>query len=214
MSPLPNSALNRFHDLLGTVGQVVGGDHIKTGGVDDLFAGFHVGALKAHNQRNLQANLFHSGHNALCDYVTAHDAAEDVHKDAFDLWVRRDDFERFSHFLFGGAATHVEEVRRLSTVEFDDVHGGHRETRAVHHAADFTVQSDVVEVILGRLKLFGVFFGFIAQFYDVGVAVEGVAVKANFGVEHFQCAAWHDDQRVDLQLLHVFFHEGFVENAH
>ena len=47
-------AFDRFHDLLRAVLEVVGGDHVKAGGVDDLLALFDVRAFQADNQRHLE----------------------------------------------------------------------------------------------------------------------------------------------------------------
>ena len=174
----------------------------------------NVGAFEAHNQRHLQTDLFHSSDHALGDHVTAHDATKDVHQNALHVGVRGDDLEGFGHFLFGGAAANVEEVCRFRTIQFDDVHRRHGQTRTVHHTADFAVQCDVVQVELGRGQFFGVFFGFVAQGSNISVAIDRVAIKAQFRVQQFQAAGVGHDQRVDLQHLHVFFHEGFVEDTH
>src|SRR6185437_7437277 len=48
-------------------------------------------------------------------------------------------------------AADIEEVRRLLAIELDDVHGGHREARAVDHATDIAVEGDVGEVVFMRL---------------------------------------------------------------
>ncbi len=172
------SALHRFHDLLGTVLEVVGGDHGQAGAGDDLLALLDIGALEAHHQRNLQADLLDRGDHALGDDVAAHDAAEDVDEDALHLRVRGDDLERLGDLLLGGAAAHVEEVGRLRAVELDDVHRRHGEARAVDHAADLAVERDVVEVVLGGFEFLGVFLGLVAQLGDVGVAVDRVAVES------------------------------------
>ena len=44
-----------------------------------------VRAFEADDQRHLAGPLLSQRHNALGDHVTAHDAAEDVDQDAFDL---------------------------------------------------------------------------------------------------------------------------------
>ncbi len=44
------------------------------------------------------------------------------------------------------------------------------------------------------------------------MAEQGVAVKADLGVEHAQTAIFHDDQRVDLEHRHVLLDEGLVED--
>ena len=46
------------------------------------------------------------------------------------------------------------------------------------------------------------------------MAIQGVAIKRHFGIKHFQIATVGDDQRVDFQHLHVFFHEGFEQQPH
>ncbi len=46
------------------------------------------------------------------------------------------------------------------------------------------------------------------------MAIQGVAVKPKLGVQQFQAAIGHGDQRVDLKHLHVFFGERFVQLAH
>ena len=39
------------------------------------------------------------------------------------------------------------------SLDLDDVHGGHGQPRAVHHAADVAGQADVVKVVLRCLHL-------------------------------------------------------------
>ena len=53
-----------------------------------------------------------------------------------------------SHLLLGRGAANVEEVCGRAAVHLDDVHGGHSEARAVDHAANATVEADVVQVVL------------------------------------------------------------------
>src|SRR6056297_1733736 len=201
------SAFDGLYNLFGAIFQVVGGDHVEAGIRDDFLAFFDVGAFQTHNQRHFQAHFFYGGNNAFGDHIAAHDAAKDVDQNAFDLRIGGDDLERLGHFFLGGATAHVKEVGWFRTIQLDDVHGRHRKARAVHHAADFTVQSDIVEVVFRRLQLFGVFLGGVAQFGDIGVAVDGVAVKAHLGIKAFQIALVGDDQRVDLKHFHVFFKE-------
>ncbi len=46
------------------------------------------------------------------------------------------------------------------------------------------------------------------------MAVNSVAVERHLGVENFEVAAVCDDQRVDLEHLHVFFNKGCIKLAH
>ena len=47
-------------------------------------------------------------------------------------------------------------------MQLDDVHGGHGQAGAVHHAPDVAVQGDVVQVVVGGLDL-GLLFGTLSK---------------------------------------------------
>ena len=83
-------------------------------------------------------------------------------------------------------------------VELDDVHGRHGETGAVDHAGDVAVEGDVVEVELLGAALLLVFLAGIAPVGDV-LAVEGVVVDVDLGVECAQRTVGEDRQGVDLR---------------
>src|SRR6056297_3362237 len=208
------SAFDGLYNLFGAVFQVVGGDHVEPGIRDDFLALFDIGAFQTHNQRYLQAHLFDGGNDAFGDHVAAHDATKDVDQNAFDLRIGGDDLERLGHFFLGGATAHVKEVGRFSAIELDDVHRGHSKARAVHHAADLAIQSDVVQIVFGGFEFLGVFLGRVAQLGDVGMTVDRVGVEPHLGVEAFQVALVGQDQRVDFQHLHVLFEEQRIEDAH
>ena len=53
-----------------------------------------------------------------------------------------------ARLFLAGVAAHVQEVGWRATVQLDDVHGGHRQARPVHHAPNLTLQPDVVQVVL------------------------------------------------------------------
>ncbi len=86
---------------------------LRPGFTDDFLAEFDIGAFEAHDQRNLEADFLDRGDHAFGDDVAAHDAAEDVDQDAFDIRVGGDDLERRRDLLLGGAAADVEEVGGL-----------------------------------------------------------------------------------------------------
>src|SRR3546814_8308569 len=84
-----------------------------------------------------------TGTDTLCPYTTL------FRSDRLDGRARRDQLERLGDLLGRGAAADVKEVRRLATVQLDDVHGRHRQTGAIDHAADVAFERHVVEVVLG-----------------------------------------------------------------
>ena len=98
------------------VGEIVGGDDRQVGFGEDLLAEIDVGAFQADHQRHVQADLAGGRDDAVGDDVAAHDAAEDVDQDAFDVGVAQDDLEGLGHPVLGGAAADVEEVGRIAAV--------------------------------------------------------------------------------------------------
>ena len=68
-------------DLLGRVGQVVGGDDRQADFGQDLLAEVDIGAFEPHDQRHRQLHVVRRRDHALGDHVAAHDAAEDVDQD-------------------------------------------------------------------------------------------------------------------------------------
>ena len=91
------------------------------------------------------------------DDVALHDAAENVHQDGLNFRVGGQNLESFDDLLFARVPADVEEIRGRTSVELDDVHGRHGQTRSVHHASDVAVQSDVVQVEFARLHLARIF---------------------------------------------------------
>ena len=87
----------------------------------------------------------------------------------------------------------------------------HGQAGAVDHAADRTVERDVIEIVFRRLDFLLVFFGEIAQRNDVGMAVERVAIEADLGVETDDLVVLGHDQRIDLEQAHVLGRERGIE---
>src|SRR5688572_12295080 len=105
--------------------------------------------------------------NAGGDDVAIHDSAEDVDEDSFYVGVTEDDFECRGDLLFAGAAADVEEIRGTAAVMLDDIHGGHRETSAVHKARDVPIQLDVIQAKFAGLDFKRRFFGQVAHVLDI-----------------------------------------------
>ncbi len=118
----------------------------------------------------------------LGDDVAFHDAPENIDEDDLHVGVRQNDLERFGDLIDRGAAAHVQEIRRLAAVELDDVHGGHGQTRAVHHATDVAVQTDVREAHFAGAAFRGGQIRQIGLVEEIGVAEGGVVVDGDFRV--------------------------------
>ena len=208
------ASLTACDDLFRGIGEVLRRGDLQTRLLQDLLAELDVGAFQPHHQRHVQVDLARRGDDAFGDHVAAHDAAEDVDQDALDVGILEDDLEGRGHALLGGAAADIEEVGGRGAIELDDVHGGHGEARAVHHAADLAVELDVVQRILGGLGLGGILLVDVAQRLEVLVTLERVVVEVHLGIERDHVARAGDDQRIDLDQRAVELGEGLVETAH
>src|SRR5512141_1189296 len=140
-------------DFLRRVAHVGRGNDVELCRRENLLPLFHVRPLEPDDQGNREAQVLRRRHHAFGDDVAPHDPAEDVHEDRLHLRVGKDEAEGVGHLLDARAASHVEEVRRVPAAALDHVHRGHRQPRAVHHAADVAVEADVGEVVVRRLRL-------------------------------------------------------------
>src|ERR1700722_11913849 len=105
------------HDLVRRVVEVVRRNHVEARVPQDFLAEVNVCALQAHDQRNLETHVLHRGDNTLGNDIAAHDPTENVDENAFHVRISSDDLEGCGHFVLGGAAADVEEVRRTFPVE-------------------------------------------------------------------------------------------------
>ena len=114
------------------------------------------------------------------------------------MGVGHQDAEGVGDLFLVGAAADIEEVGGAAAGVLDDVHGGHGEAGAVDHAADIAVELDVIEAEFRGFDLEGIFLMDIPEGGDIGVAVEGVVVKIEFGVEGDDALIFGDDEGVDF----------------
>src|SRR3990167_4265515 len=179
-------SLNCGHCTLGRVGHVAGGDHADAAFCEHLLPQFDVGAFQPHDHRHFHADFLDCGDDAGGDDVAAHDAAEDVDQHRLDVAVGEDDLERLGHHFRRGAATDVEKVGGLSAMQLDQVHGRHRQTRAIDHAADVAGQGDVADVAFLRGDLLRVDLGRVVHRGQLLVAEHRVVVHADLAIERAQ----------------------------
>ena len=101
--------------------------------------------------------------------------------------------------LSRGAAADVEEIRRTGARVLDHVHRRHRQTRAIDDAADFAVQSDVVEIVFQSLRLPRIALRGVLHVDDVAPAEQRVVVEGHLRVERQDLVVLGHDQRIDLE---------------
>src|SRR5688572_5219853 len=156
-----------MHNLAGGVRQGGGGDNGQAGFLQDLATQLDVGAFEAHHQRPVQAHFARRTNDAFGDRVAAHHAAEHIHENPLHARIVEDQLEGAGDAFLGGGAGDVHEVGRLAAVMLNDVHGGHGEAGAVHHAADVAFQLHVVEIVARGFELERVHLVDVAHLHHV-----------------------------------------------
>src|SRR5690606_2702360 len=82
-----------------------------------------------------------------------------------------------------GATPDIEKVGRIASVEFDHVHGGHRQSSTVHHAADLATQVYEAEPFALGVLLFLLLLGWLVQSSNPGMTVTRIVVEGHLGVD-------------------------------
>src|SRR5690606_5312447 len=163
-----------------------------------------VVTLQANNNRHFHANFFNGTDHTFSDHVTTHDTTEDIDEYGFNSGIGQDDFERFNNALFGCAAANVQEVGRLATVQFNDVHGTHCQTGAVYHTTDITTECNIVQFPGSSVCFTRIFLSRILHFFQFRVTVQRIAVDNQLGIEAVQITFRSDNQRVNFQQRQIF----------
>lgn len=94
----PAHLLRRITQILGSLKS----REFARGLIEDVAAGFDVGAFESDDEGDLESDLFGGVDDAGGDDGAVHDAAEDVDHDAFDAVVGEDDPEGLGDGFFGG----------------------------------------------------------------------------------------------------------------
>ena len=84
----------------------------------------------------------------------------------------------------------IPEVSWLTSIQFDDIHGGHGKTCSIDQAANVTIQLDIVKVVLGsihlpRLRLCGVLhvkYSFLSE--------GSIVIKPQLGISCVHHSLW------------------------
>src|SRR5439155_18770176 len=97
------------------------------------------------DQRQVKVCFFHCRDDPGRNDVALHDAAENIHQNPLNIAVAENDLERGSDLFLAGAAAHIQEICRDSTVMLDNVHRSHGQPGAVHEAGDVSVELDIIE---------------------------------------------------------------------
>lgn len=107
----------------------------------------HVGTLQTGNDRSAETHLLNDVDKTLGNGVTADNTTEDVDENGRHLGVAGDQLESGLNSRGGSTTTNIKEVGRITTVELDDIHGGHGETSTVDQASNVTIKLDEVQAM-------------------------------------------------------------------
>ena len=91
----------------------------------------------------MRFDFFEGGQDAPGDLIAAGDAAEHVEEDRFDVYVGQNDAKCRGYFFGSGTAADIQEIGRFAAEQLDNVHGRHRQSGAVDHAADLAFELDI-----------------------------------------------------------------------
>ena len=114
--------------------------------------------------------------------VAPHNSTKNIDQNCFHVGILKNDAERRFNALGICCAAYVQEISRASSGHLDDVHGGHRQTGAVHHATHGPVQFHKIQTGFAGFYFRGVFFAQITQGSQFGMAEQSVVVQRHLGV--------------------------------
>jgi len=157
-----------------------------------------IGPLKAHNEGHINVDIFGCLHHTICHAVAAHNPSEDVDQDGLHVRVFQNNAEASFYGFRTRGATDIEEVSRLATCQLDDIHRGHRQPSPVDHAANVTIQANVVKIVFAGLYFQRIFFVDITQHRELFVTEEGVVVEIYLGIHCYDLTLVGPNERVNL----------------
>src|SRR5690606_21423576 len=144
---------------------------------------YSYNSLQSYDQRNRKAaHCFVSIYNTLCYTVTTYDTTKDVDKDRFYVWIFKYDSESFLYSFSISCTTHVQEVRRITSGQFNDVHGSHCKTGTVYHTGNITVKFYKVKSGIASFNICWIFLTCISKCFQVFVTEKSVTVQGYFSI--------------------------------
>ncbi len=157
--------------------------NFETGVVDQFFGFDGIGALEAHNDRDVNvSNVFVGIHNSLGHAVATHDTTKNIDENGFYFRIFQNDAKSSFHPFGVSRTAYVEEVGRLTPRKFDDVHRRHRKAGTVDHTAHVSVELHVVQTSFTGFHFCGIFFRKVAHGGIFLVAKKCISVEGHFGI--------------------------------
>src|SRR5688572_7817924 len=152
-----SSFLSQGDNLFRSVLHSVGHGEFQTRFLQDLTSLLDVGSLEPDHYRNFKTQRFGGFHYSAGDDIATHNAAKDVNQNSTHVFIGQQNLKGVLYLLGIGAPPDIQEVGGTSSGQFDDIHGRHSQTRAIDHAADAPIQTDVVDPVTRGLDFERIF---------------------------------------------------------
>ena len=125
----------RRHHFVGCIFHGVAYHKIQTRIHQNLLAFIHIRTFQPQHHWKLDIGFLGRFHYARGQRIHAQNAAKNVDQHCLHVLVAQQDLKSMCYLLRAGTTADIEKVRRHAARVFDDVHRGHGQARAVHHAA-------------------------------------------------------------------------------
>ena len=93
-------------DFLRSIQNIFGSDQREAAVGQRLFPGFDVVTLQPNDQRNAEVGLARGVNDPMCDDVSIHDATENIHQNAFDVLVGKNNSKGGGDLFFAAPPPH------------------------------------------------------------------------------------------------------------
>mmetsp|Transcript_51082 Transcript_51082/g.51498 ORF Transcript_51082/g.51498 Transcript_51082/m.51498 type:complete len:289 (-) Transcript_51082:250-1116(-) len=203
--------LDGGHGLDSSIIQVIGGNQTQSTVFQQLLPNINIGPLQSHNHGHLQIQLLASLNNTRGNDITLHNPPKYIHQYSLDGGITRDNLKRRLDLIGRGTAPHIQKIGGFAAVQTDNVHGTHRQTRTVHHAADITVQTDIIQIPFPRRHLPRILLAGITLRKHIGLAKLGIIVKPDLGIGRDEITLEILGQRIHFHHGAITIHKHFIQ---
>lgn len=87
--------------------------------------------------------------------------------------------------FISGFPTNIKEVGGSASLGLDQIHSSHGKSSTVNHAANVTIEGNVIEVMSLSLNLLPVFLGEVLAHEDLFLSVSSIVIDVDFAVADF-----------------------------
>lgn len=170
-----------------------------------------VSTLESEYNRLGKFELLTSCNDSFSELISEEDTSKNVNKDSFDLGVVMNKHHGLLEGFSLCGTTDVQEIGRLSSVEFDDIHCRHGESSTIDEASNVSTDMDVVQIVLGSNGFSWVVSAGIFLIEDVLLTELGVAVNSDLRISSNKSVVVGHNKGVDFYHVAITFIEA-VQN--